>query len=294
MKPLLKVKKRWSTLELVVLVLLVFYAAILAVLALWGLLSSVKTDYDFRHNLFGLPEEWRFDNYLHSFFGFYVEVQRDGVQTKVYMPEMFWNSLLYAGGCALVATYIPCQMAYATSRFKYRFSRIITAVVIVCMALPIVGSLPSEIQTARSLRLYNTIPGMWLMKAHFLSVYFLIFQGVFKNVPNAYVEAAKIDGASNFTIYTRIMLPLASKTFLTVFLLNFIVFWNDYQTPLIFMPDKPTVAYGLYEFSKRTVSTFSSVPLKLAGAGLVLLPVLILFLIFQRKLMGNLSVGGIK
>lgn len=294
MKEKLKIKKSWSVLEVIVLAILVIYAVLLVVPTLWGLMSSVKTDYDFRHNILKLPEEWKFDNYLTSFFGFYVEVQRNGVQTKVYMPEMFLNSLLYAGGCALVATYIPCQMAYVTAKFKYRMSKIITAVVIVCMALPIVGSLPSEIQVARKLGMYNTIWGMWLMKAHFLSVYFLIFQGVFRSVPDAYVEAAKIDGATNFTIYTKIMMPLASKTFFTVYLLNFIAFWNDYQTPLIFMPDVPTVAYGLYEFNKRTVATFSSIPLKLSGAVLVLLPVLILFLIFQKRLMGNLSIGGIK
>ena len=103
-----------------------------------------------------------------------------------------------------------------------------------------------------------------------------------------------MDGASALRIYLQIMLPLVSKTFLTVFLLNFITFWNDYQTPLVFMPNRPTVAYGLYEFNQRTDIEFSVVPLKIAGAVLVMLPVLVIFFAFQKKIMGNIVMGGLK
>lgn len=294
MKKKKALKRNWSPLAIVVLCMLVLYTVLLLLPLIWGILVSVKTDYDFRHNVFGIPKEWAFDNFPHAFFGFYVEVKRGASLAKVYMPEQFLNSVLYSLGCAFMATYVPCHMAYMTSKFKYKFSKMISTVVIICIALPIVGSLPSEISMARTFGLYNQIWGMWIMKAHFLSMYFFIFQGIFGGVPNDYTEAAKIDGASNLRIYLHIMLPLVGKTFLTVFLLNFIGFWNDYQTPLIFMPDKPTVAFGLYEFNRRTDGEFSTVPMKLAGSIIVLLPVLTVFIAFQKKLMGNIAIGGIK
>lgn len=287
-------KKNWSPLLVVVLCILVVYAIILLFLLGWGLLVSVKTDFDFRHNIFGFPKEWAFDNFPHAFFGFYIEVTRNMSLVKVYMPEQFLNSLVYSAGCALMATYVPCHMAYMTAKYDNKCSKMISAVVVVCIALPIVGALPSEISMARRLGLYNHIWGMWILKANFLSMYFFIFQGIFRGVPNDYSEAAKIDGASHFMIYLRIMLPLVTKTFLTVFLLNFIGFWNDYQTPLIFMPDRPTVAFGLYEFNRRTDGDFSTVPMKIAGSIIVLLPVLVIFIAFQKKLMGNIAIGGLK
>lgn len=244
--------------------------------------------------MFGLPEKWMFDNYPHAFFGFFVEVQSGKELGKVYMTEQFFNSFLYAGGCALAATYVPCHVGYLTAKYRYKFSKILTSVVIVCIALPIVGALPSEIQMARMLGLYDNIWGMWILKANFLSMYLLIFQGIFRDVPVDFSEAAKIDGASNLRVYLQIMLPLVAKTFLTVFLLNFIAFWNDYQTPLVFMPNRPTVAYGLYEFNRRTDIEFSSVPLKIAGSVLVMFPVLVIFLVFQKKIMGNIAMGGLK
>ena len=160
--------------------------------------------------------------------------------------------------------------------------------------LPVVGSLPSQIQIAKDLNLYDSIWGMWLMKANFLSMYLLIFQGMFKAVPNDYTEAAKMDGASNFTICFKIMMPLVSKSFFTVYLLNFIGFWNDYQTPLIFMPNHPTVAYGLYLFNRSTDGALSTIPMKLTGSMIVMIPILIIFLIFQKRLTENELGGGIK
>ena len=68
----------------------------------------------------------------------------------------------------------------------------------------------------------------------------------------AYTEAACIDGAGNLSVLLRIILPLSRNTFFTVMLINFITFWNDYQTPLIYMPSKPTVAYGMFVIANAT------------------------------------------
>ena len=132
------------------------------------------------------------------------------------------------------------------------------------------------------------------MKANFLGMYFLVFYGIFKSLPMAYFEAAKIDGAGNFRILFRIALPLVRSLFFTVMLINFITFWNDYQTPLIFMPSHPTVALGMFHMATTAENTLATIPMRMAGAMLLLIPILIVFLFTHKRLLGILTVGGIK
>ena len=132
------------------------------------------------------------------------------------------------------------------------------------------------------------------MKANFLGMYFLVFYNVFKAAPKEFTEAAKIDGAGNLSILLRIMLPLARNTFFTVMLINFIGFWNDYQIPLIYLPHSPTVALGMLHMASTTENSLSTVPMRMTGAMLMLLPILVVFLAFQKRLIGNLAIGGIK
>ena len=151
------------------------------------------------------------------------------------------------------------------------------------MILPIVGSLPAELQMAKNTGLYDSIWGLWIMKANFLGMYFLVFYDGFKGLSMTYTEAAKIDGVS-----------AVKNIFFTVMLVNFIGFWNDYQVPLLYMPSYPTVAYGMYNMANTRENNLSSVPMRMTGAMLMFIPIFTLFLIFQKRLLGNLTVGGIK
>ena len=209
------------------------------------------------------------------------------------MYEMYFNSVLYALGCALTSTYVCCHTAYMCAKFPNRFSKIVYGVVIVAMIVPIVGNAPAEIRMAQAFGFYDRIWGMWLMRANFLGMYFLVFYAAFRQQPAAYTEAAKIDGAGNLAVYLRIALPLAANLFLTVLLINFITFWNDYQTPLMYLPNHPTVAYGMYRLPSSGNET-GTVPMVMTGAVMVTVPVMAIFLVFHGRLLGNLTVGGIK
>ena len=84
------------------------------------------------------------------------------------------------------------------------------------------------------------------------------------------------------------------NTFFTVMLINFIAFWNDYQTPLIYLPSYPTIALGMYHMASTTENGMSYVPMRMTGAMLLFLPIFCLFVIFQKRLLGSLTMGGIK
>lgn len=285
--------EHFTPLTIVMLIVLILYVVSLFIPLLWAFMTSFKGQADFRTNIIGLPKEWVW-NYSFVFTKFTWSVPTAAGVKIVGMPMMFVYSFLYALGCAFTNTLIPCITSYMCARFPYKFSKVIYTIVIVAMILPIVGALPSEIQMARLFGLYDQIWGLWIMKANFLGVYFLVFYNCFKSLPMAFTEAAKIDGAGNLSVLVRIILPLVRNLFFTVMLINFISFWNDYQTPLVFMPSYPTVALGMFYMAKTTENGLSTIPMRMASAMLMLIPILILFLCFHKRLLGNLTMGGVK
>ncbi len=290
-------RPRFTVMTAVMGLLLLIYSLVLIYMLVWAFMASVKDPvFEYTNNKLGLPQEWHFEHYIDVFKMFSLDVPNtsgDGTM-NVGLLQMFLNSLLYSVGCAFAGTLCPCVMGYLCARFPYKFNKVIYFIVIVTMIITPVGNLPSEIRVAQSLGLYNHIWGLWIMKANFLGMYFLVFYGIFKGLPLAYTEAAKIDGAGNMSIFLRIMMPLVRSTFLTVFLINFIGFWNDYQVPLIYLPSYPTVAYGVFTMTTTTVNNMASIPMRMTAALLMLIPILVIFLTCQKKLLGNLTVGGIK
>ena len=162
---------------------------------------------------------------------------------------------------------------------------------IIVMLLPIIGSLAAEVQMADAFNFRNNLLGICLMKCKYAGLYFLVFYATFKSVSWTYAEAAQIDGAGHFKIFIEIMLPLIKSTAFAVFILLFIEFWNDYYTPMIFLPQAPTMSYGLFVFQ---TDNRASTPIQLAACLITCLPVLVLFVIFKDKIMGNVTMGGIK
>ncbi len=285
-----KGKKRIPVLFVFLLIGMIVYAFILLYMIFWGVTSSFKGRLEFGDNILGLPRKWEIENYYYALRYFSApKGMRD-----VYLDEMFLYSILYAGGCALFSTMCCCLMGYATSRFKYKINSIIYGFVLVAMILPLVGSLPSQIVVFKALNLYDTMIGMYIAKFNFISVYFMVFHAIYRGIPESFSEAAKIDGAGNWRILLSVMLPLVKVTFSTVFLLFFVTYWNDYSTPLLMMKSYPTIALGLYYFKFRTNQYTSPRPVQLAGAIMVFIPILLIFIAFRKKLMGNISLGGLK
>ncbi len=276
------------------LVVLLLYTLSLFGLFFWALSTAFKDPIlDFRNNVWGLPAQlcW---NISYVFSQFVVDVNTATRVAVVGIWEMYGYSVLYAFGCAFFNTLVPCITAYLCARFKYKFSRAMHTAVLVTMVIPVVGSLPSELRMAQMLGLYDQIWGMWILKANFLGMYFLVFYNIFKALPASYTEAAKIDGAGNMQVLLRIALPLVRNTFFTVFLIYFITYWNDYQTPLLYLPSYPTIAQGMYTVAITPTQGMSFVPMRISAAILMLVPILVLFLCFQKRLLGNLTVGGVK
>lgn len=289
-------KQKISAFGVVITVLLVLYVLFMLVMLLWAFMTSFKGRSEYYSNPYKFPQNWVIDNYVRALRDFTLEAEIPGLgRGNVTVPLMFLFGFLYAVGCAAAATIVPFVVGYVCAKYPYKFSKVIFYVVIICMILPLIGNLPAEISTVKAFGLYGHIWGTWILKANFLGLYFIIFYNYFKGLPNAYSEAAKIDGAGNFKIMLKVIMPMAIPIFCTVLLLNFITFWNDYQTPFIYLSGKfPTVSLGMYFIATAKKEGFTDAGFKFASSFMVLIPVLILFLAFNKRLLGNLTMGGIK
>ena len=291
-------------------VLLLYTLSILFVLG-WGLLTSFKSRLDFfvEKNVLGLPnmalsgEEIRFGNYLKIIKAFEFDKSAvfysAGKYTEHYAHAdiflMLYNTFLYAIVGSLLQAIVPAVCAYLCAKFDFAFSKFIYTLVLFVMIIPIVGAYPAEITLLRDMGLYDTFLGYFLQKFNFMGTYFFVYYAFYQSMPNTYAEAAEIDGANRYTILCAIVIPLSVKMISTVWLLQFVHFWNDYNTALLYMPTHPTLAYGIYYLCHETArGQLANVPAKVAGCMMLAVPLLCLFIAFKEKLMGNISMGGIK
>lgn len=284
-----------NPLNIIVFGLLILYVVSLIYPLIWGFISSFKSYYEFRLNVGGLPKKWVFDNYITAITKFTIRIEDGAGFVLIGLPEMFLNSIIYSVGMAFFTTLSHLLAAYATAKYsKVLFSKILTAIVLFVMILPIVGNLPSAIQLAYKLRLHDKMVGSWIRNATYLTVYFLILQGMIAGIPKEFDEAAKLDGASNLDIMLRVNLPLLANILQTLFLLNFIAAWNDFREPMVFLPTKPVVSYGLYIFFMMRDNATATVPMKLTATMLLMIPMIAVFMVFHKRIMGDLTAGGIK
>lgn len=292
-----KNKRKAGIFNIILFILLALFSLVLIVLLFWSLVASL-TDGDFyelENVKYGFPIKYfTVDNYISAYQNLKVTLSTKNGNTEVYTMQLLLNSFIYSVGSAALMIFVTCTVAYLTSKYPFKPSKIIYNVVLVVMIVPIVGELPSMVQMLTRIGLYDNLLGMFLMRASFTNMYFLVFYAYFKGVPWSYGESAFIDGAGHLKVYLKIVLPLAKSIFLTVFLLNFIVFWNEYQIPMVLLPSMPTIALGVYMVRLSFDSELAYTPAKIAAGMLVCIPVMIIFGIFNKRLMGNLSTGGLK
>lgn len=287
-----KMSRKMDAFEIVLYVIVTIYCLSMIYVLLFGLINSLKdaTDYEW-NNPFGLPSKefgWHFDNYAKVLTEFKVFTLGGN---EVYLMQMFFNSLFYAVFMSLFCMATQIITAYAIAKYDFRFKSVLYGVAVVVMLLPIIGSLASEVQMAEAFNFRNNLIGVCIMKCKYPGLYFLVFYATFKGLSWTYAEAAQIDGAGHFKIFIEIMLPLIRNIVFAVFILLFIEYWNDYYTPMVFLPESPTMSYGLFLFQ---TDNKASTPVQLASCLMACLPILVVFVAFKDKIMSNVTMGGIK
>ena len=288
-----KIKSSYKGFAIVSTVFLSIYSLSILFMLGWALLSTFKGRFDFSDNVFRLPQEWIFSNYKTVFENLAVNIRLDHGTRDVLFPELLFNSLALAFGGATMTIVAHVLVAYACAKYPFKYTKFLYAFVIFTIIFPTVNNLPSTMLIVRGLGLYDNYLGILFMKFGFLGTYFLILYATFKSIAWDYAEAAFIDGASNLRVLVSIMIPMASASIGTIFVLSLIAYWNDYMTNVLYMPSMPTISYALFLF-RSNPSGEITVPVILTASICLCIPVLALFIAFKNKIIGNLSIGGLK
>ncbi len=270
-----------GTLRSVLLTLLAYAIAIVMVLPfIWMISASFKYEADiFTYPIQWIPERWNFSNYASVWTG------------RMSFVPFYWNSikvtLLSVAGQVLV-----CSMAaYAFARLRFRGRNAVFMLFLASMMIPTQVTLIPKYVLFSWFSLLNTHTSLILPNLFSAFGIFLLRQ-FFMGIPTEISEAAKIDGANEFVIYSRIILPLARTAVSSLIILAFVWSWNDYMTPVIFIRSVPKftipIALDLYMTDIREYR------LIMAAAVSATVPMMIIYFFCQKSFVESISASAVK
>lgn len=283
MRALRKSSKAYKAIKWIVFCIFLLYAASLLASFVWMFFSSFKSTSEYNSgNRFGLPIHWKFDNIIK------VLKYEYGEQTVLNMLGMSVLTTLLG---TLINVGLSAIAAYCVSKYRFPGRRIIYGAAIFTMIVPIVGTLPAQVQMMETFGLMNSLGGVLFLYSGCFGFNFILLFSSFETISWSYAEAAQIDGAGRFQIMFRIMLPIAKGPIIAVSILQAIIFWNDYSTPFLFMNDYKTLAVGLQELQGEFSDNY---PMLFSAVMVAVIPVVVLFACFQKTIIKNTVAGGLK
>ena len=285
----------WLT---VLMTIFLVYVLTLIFPVVWLLLNSLKTDVEFFKSTWALPKS-PFKNLSNYLIAFDMKVTTTLEYREVGLPMMFLNTLYLSLVPPLFSLFFTCCTAYAYARHQFKLKGVFYVIMIIPMLVNIAGTLPTMYKLIRDLGIYNNIFLIMVTGWSGAGFNFLLISSVFSNISGTYKEAAQIDGAGQWRIFLTIYLPQASNLLISMYVLAVIGAWNDYMTPYLYLPEFPTLATGIYQLRSKVEKSrdplyYDQWPRMFAVMILSILPVLLLFIAFQDRIMTMTSGGGIK
>lgn len=272
-------RRTWPLTTLYTVLALTVSAAMLLPLV-WMVLTSFKPEadiVDFPPRLW--PAAWTLDHYI-------------DVWDRIPMARLFVNTVVFAGTVTVLSLIFDSMTAYALARLRFRGRNVIFVVILVMLMMPFQVTLIPLYDMLSDLGWTNTLPGLIVPRAtNAFGIFFL--RQFFLSLPADLEEAARIDGAGEFRIYRQIILPLAKPALLTLALFHFMYNWNDLLWPLVIIQesDRQTLPAGLAVFAGQHVVEYG---LLMAGSALALVPIVLFFLLIQRRFVDSMATTGLK
>ncbi|MBQ8685060.1 MAG: carbohydrate ABC transporter permease [Clostridia bacterium] len=280
----------------VVFVLFLAYAIVIAYPLVYLLIKSLQYTKDYIGATWkegGMPPTFYFrsgldfSNYLKAF----TEMRQSTANGEVGLFGMLFNSIWYTATRIVLNVLMCAVTGYNLAKYKFPGSNLLYGIAIFSMTIPVIGTTGSLYKMASDLGIYNTPFYVILISLGGFGFNFLVMYGFFSNVSWSYAEAVFLDGGGHWTAFFKVMLPQATPSLVTLAILGFIGYWNDYNTMLLFLPSYPTLASGLYVLD---LVMRDQRPIYFAGLVIMLIPVLTVFTVFSDVIMGNMTVGGLK
>jgi N-acetylglucosamine transport system permease protein len=261
---------------------LTIWSLIVILPLLWTFMSSFKTSSEIFASPFALPSVWRFDNYVKAW-------------SEAGIGNYFLNSVVVVGSALVIVMVLGAMCAYVLARYTFPGSRAIYYLMLAGLTFPIFLAMVPLFFVLKNIGLLNTLPGLIIVYVGFalpFTVFFLF--SFFKSLPHEITEAAALDGAGEWRTFFQVMLPMAKPGLASVAIFNFLGLWNQFLIPVSINAAGPRVlSQGLAAFAGQMGYAVDFGAL-FAAVTVTVVPVLIVYVIFQRQLQGSVSQGTSK
>jgi N-acetylglucosamine transport system permease protein len=264
-------------------VALISWAVISALPLLWAVMSSFKTD----SALFSHPWLPSLDIQLSNF---------SKAWSRAHLGRYFLNTIIVVGFGVTLTILFSSMAAYVISRFEFRGKRVVYYLFTAGLAFPVFLALVPLYGIMQSLGLLNSYVGLIIVYVAYslpFSVFFLT--AFFETLPRSIAEAALIDGASHFGVFFRVMVPMARPGLISVGTFNFVGQWNQFLLPLVLItdPNKFLLSQGIANLAVSQ-NYNSSYTVLFAALVLTMIPLVIVYVLFQRWVQEGMTAGALK
>ncbi len=264
-----------------------------AILALWAILIifpliwifyvSLKTNYEFYLNPWSLPAIPQFGNYLEAI-------------TKLNLGPVFLNTIYFVFGGLILGVTVNTLAAYILTRLEWKGKKFILGLLMLSLFLPGVNILVPQYILAVYFKLNNSLTGLIFLINFALSAFdIMLMSGFMRSIPKELEESANMDGASLWTTFWKIIVPLSTPGIVTISIFRFLNLYNDFINPFIYLTDKSqhTVAVSVY-YANTVLKYTSNYVVLFAAIVVSLVPTLVVYMIFQKRVVEGATIGAVK
>lgn len=276
-------RTRFSLSSIVLNLFLLLWAVIVIFPMVWLLYTSFKTDQEIFFSPWSLPATLQWDNFRRGW-------------VDAHIGDYFLNSFIVVLPSLALILILSAMTAYVLARFPFPGNRVIFYGFMAGMLFPVFLALIPLFFLVKDLGMLSTFHGLILVYVAYslpFSVFFLT--GFFRTLPSELHEAAIIDGANQYQVFFRIMLPLAQPGLISIAIFNFLGMWNQYLLPVVLMTDAKRyvltqgLAYMLHQ--QYYQNDWSAL---FAAVAMIMVPTLMVYVIFQNQIQKGITVGALK
>lgn len=246
----------------------------------WPIFSAFKSPSEMYHSGYHLwPQEWTLENFSRAW-------------SKANFSTYMVNSIIYAICSTTLSVFSSALAGYALARYKFPGRNFLKGLIMAMIFLPTSTSILPVFDLMQNLHLLNSRFSVILALSGGVGLSTVLFEGYFQNIPHDLYDAAMVDGAGFFQ-QMRVILPLARPVTATSVILGFNSAWQEYLIPLVFTLGKPqlrTLSVGLRSFTGQYSSDISGFA---AATTISIIPIILVFIVFQRQFMDGLA-GSVK
>ena len=241
--------------------------------------NALKTRHDYLQDRFGLALHPTFDNFVQAW-------------TRAHLDQYFLNSVIATIGAVLLLTVVSSLSGFALAVLRFPYRRFLFVVILSSLMIPVQVVLVPYMRTMLALNLINTHIGLILSyTAFFLPFSVYMMTAFYSGLPRELIEAARIDGANLLQVWWYVMVPLGMPALVTLGIINTLNCWNDILIALLTMQKNRTLMVGI---SALKGQYSDQIPLFTAGIVIAAAPIVILYIIFQRRIVSGIAVGAVK